>query len=74
MDYYGDIYVTVKQRLRVSLTTESDKKPNKKEILKALNHIECDVSYNDINDEESLKYISVDKVNIDKDEDSLDIE
>ena len=58
MRYYGDVYVTAKLRLRISF--ESKKKPRKEVILQLLRNRE----YDDITDEETLEYITVDNVDV----------
>lgn len=69
-EYYGNIYVTVKTRLRISLS--SNKKLTKSNILAALNHNESSVEINDINDEEPLEYLSVDKIDVEECNESKD--
>ncbi len=56
--FYGDIVVTEKRRIRLSL--DSKKKPTEKELIKMLNNCE----YNDITDEETLKFLTVEEIDL----------
>lgn len=56
--YYGDVYVTVKMRYRVSMAFEGVGEPTPEQMLDALKN--C--TYDDITDDERLDILSVDKI------------
>lgn len=55
-DFYADVTVVMKQRLRVDFRCEN--KPTKEEMLSILQNDE----YNDVTDEETLEYQSVEEI------------
>lgn len=61
--FYGDIVVVERRRIRVDFF--ASKVPTNSEMLKALNSH----AYNDITDEETLDYVSVESVEVDELED-----
>ncbi len=65
MEYYGDIYATVKMRIRVQLKAEAE--PSPEDILTALREDEDSenlVEIIDIVDDEILEHISIDEIDI----------
>jgi len=64
MEYYGDIYATVKLRMRVQI--EADEEPSADEILAALqgDDAENSVEIIDIVDDEIIEHISIDDIDI----------
>lgn len=59
-NYYGDVQVTVKRRLRVDFTHESV--PGSDDMLKILRS----EKYNDITDSENLEFLSVDNIDVEE--------
>jgi hypothetical protein len=65
MEYYGDIYATVKLRMRIQI--EANEEPSPEDILSALRGDEDSdnlVEIIDIVDDEIVEHISIDEIDI----------
>jgi hypothetical protein len=67
-NFYGDVTVIEKRRLRVQIT--AGKKPSKKKMLEMLKESD----YDDITDEENLEYLEILELDLEENGDEFDDE